>query len=386
MRSQALIVLAGVVGLLGCEPPIRAQEVRAAAGVEVLPRGPVHEAFARPIIRGPGPAPVVEKQPPNPIDELPPSLKPVGANVWWIPGYWFFDDERADYIWVSGVWRVPPPEHTWVPGYWHQSESGWQRVSGFWIDPRVREIEYLPEPPDPIVEAAFETEADGVYVPGCWVYQGERYVWRPGFRAAFKAGWVWVPAHYVWTPLGYVFVEGYWDHDFQQRGLLFAPAYIERRFWAQPGWVYQPQYVVPDAFLLAAMFVRPGFCHYYFGDYYDPRYERWGMTSWIDFRFGRQGYDPLYSYYRWQNRGNGRWERDLQGLYAARRSGEASRPPRTFAQQQDLQRTPAARQDTTVVAVTPITQINQTNIKLQPVTKVQITEVQKTAADSRSRQ
>jgi hypothetical protein len=77
-------------------------------GVEVLARGPVHEAFAEPAIRGPRPTPLVPKAPPDAIDELPPDQKPEGDNIQWIPGYWAWDEERTDYLWVSGTWRAVP--------------------------------------------------------------------------------------------------------------------------------------------------------------------------------------------------------------------------------------------------------------------------------------
>src|SRR5947209_6439232 len=76
-------------------------------GVEVLARGPVHEAFATPTAEPQATKPV-PKQPPKPLDELPPEEKPEG-DVVWIGGYWHWDDERNDFLWVTGIWRVVPP-------------------------------------------------------------------------------------------------------------------------------------------------------------------------------------------------------------------------------------------------------------------------------------
>src|SRR5437016_4275168 len=88
-------------------------------GVEVLARGPVHEAYAGPVDTSrPQATPVVPKQPPAPLDEMPPDQKPAGEGVQWIPGYWGWDDERSDFIWVSGFWRVAPPGRQWMPGHW----------------------------------------------------------------------------------------------------------------------------------------------------------------------------------------------------------------------------------------------------------------------------
>src|SRR5512138_792575 len=82
---------------------------------EVLARGPVHEAFAT-TAEAPAPSPVVAKQPPDPIEELPPDQKPEGDNVQWISGYWHWDEDAERFIWISGFWRVPPPGRLWVPG------------------------------------------------------------------------------------------------------------------------------------------------------------------------------------------------------------------------------------------------------------------------------
>src|SRR5579864_3271199 len=47
-------------------------------GVEIMARGPIHEAFAEPAIRAPRASPVIAKEPPKSIEEVPPDQKPVG--------------------------------------------------------------------------------------------------------------------------------------------------------------------------------------------------------------------------------------------------------------------------------------------------------------------
>src|SRR5205823_2651259 len=146
-------------------------------GVEVLTRGPVHEAFATPTVE-PQPTPLVAKAPPQPLNELPPEDKPDGA-VTWIPGYWHWDDERNDYLWVSGVWRTSPPGKTWVPGYWRAEGGQWQWVPGFWTaaaqeqtteQTAASDVTYLPAPlqaPETVAPAAPPAQ-DVFYVPGGW--------------------------------------------------------------------------------------------------------------------------------------------------------------------------------------------------------------------------
>jgi hypothetical protein len=130
----------------------------------------------------PEPSPIVEKEPPEVIDEVPPEERPEGDDVRWIPGYWHFDDEADEFLWVSGFWRDVPPNHRWVPGGWHRVEGGWQWVPGFWAADEDDEVEYVPPPPESL-DRGPSTPApddDSTYVPGCWVFR-EALHWRPGF-------------------------------------------------------------------------------------------------------------------------------------------------------------------------------------------------------------
>ena len=254
-------------------------------GVEVQARGPVHEAYAQPSDLRPLPSVTVPKAPPAALDELPPDQKPEGDNVQWIPGYWGWDEDTKDFLWVSGFWRVPPPNRQWMPGNWQPVDGGYQWTAGFWAANNLQEVEYLPPPPPSVDTGASIPAPDenSVYAPGCWVYREKKYLWRPGFWVAFQPNWVWIPAHYVWTPGGYVFVDGYWDHPLEQRGLLFAPIRVDFRLVA-PRWTYTPTYVVQPDFLVGALFVRPNYCHYYFGDFFEAKYKDRGFVAWFDYR------------------------------------------------------------------------------------------------------
>src|SRR5262249_13700121 len=100
------------------ESPPADAEAAAQAGITGQARGPIHEAFAQPVTDTAHPGLIAPKQPSDPVPEEPPEQKPEGENVQWIPGYWAWDNDKSDYIWVSGFWRVPPPGRRWVPGYW----------------------------------------------------------------------------------------------------------------------------------------------------------------------------------------------------------------------------------------------------------------------------
>lgn len=339
-------------------------------GIEVQTRGPIHEAFANPVSHKPEASPVIPKKPPEPVNELPPDQKPEGIQVLWIPGYWAFDDERGDYLWVSGIWRAPPPDRHWIPGYWEDVEGGHRWIAGYWGLRTETSIELLPAPPEPVEEAIPpQPSADTIYTPGIWVHRDDRYWWRPGHWITARAGWIWTPAHYCWTPGGYVFVNDYWDYDLDQRGLCFAPAYFDSRILARPGWYYRPNYVVAANFLLSALFVRTGYHHYYFGDYYDATYVKRGYSPWVDYRVHGAVVDPLYGYYRWNYRKDVRWEKELRTVYTTRRENTATRPPRTLALQEKVAADPALR------AATSLQQFKSKSFKLETVSKTQVEEI-----------
>ena len=300
-------------------------------GGEILTRGPVHEAFAGVVSYRPEAGLIVNQAPPEPIEEIPPDERPVDADTAWIPGYWGWDDERNDFIWISGTWRVLPPGRAWISGYWGDTGRGWQWVSGYWEDANRREVVYLPPPPETLERGPSSPGPSSNYEwsPGSWEWRGDRYLWRPGYWIEGRADWVWVPSYYVWTPRGYVSVEGYWDYTPEERGLLFAPVYYREHRRAQ--YRYRPSIVLNVAVLADYLFLRPGYSHYYFGDYYDSRYESSGIFASFSYQSSRRGYDPLYSYNRWQHREERGWDQSYRDSYDYRRRNQDARPPRTWS-------------------------------------------------------
>lgn len=309
--------------------------------IETLTRGPVHEAFAEPISYNPEPGPLAPTAPPEPIPETPPGYRPAGANISWIPGYWSWDDEYNDYIWISGIWRDIPPGREWIAGYWIDSHNGFRWIPGYWADTYRTQTRYLPEPPLSVESGpnyATAPSPDYTWAAGSWVWQDRSYAWRPGQWIQGRPDWIWVPAHYVWSPRGYVFVDGYWDYDIDRRGVLFAPTRFRRTIYRQPQFRFSPNIVIDLRTFTDHLFLRPSHYHYYFGDYFDSRYTNRGYRPWFTAARSRKVYDPIYSHRRWQNRNDRDWDNRLRRDFDYRRNNPKARPPRTWGNQRDYMR------------------------------------------------
>ena len=288
--------------LLAQETPVSSPVATAIEG-EPMARGPIHEAFAEPLALDDQKLFIAPKAPPEKIEERPPKVPSDGKNMIWIPGYWAWDDEREDYIWVSGVWRNVPQGRSWVPGLWEQLDGGYRWSPGYW-GPANTQAQHVPTPPPESLESGPTSEPasdDVFWIPGCWRYLDQRYVWRPGFWSPCHDNWVWVPDNYVYGVSGCRYVSGYWDYGWEHRGTLYAPAYIDHVAYARPGCFYTPSVVIDVVGAFSHLWVRPQYCHYYFGDYYDIGYVSGGYWPWYSYHrpYWRK-YDPLYVHYRWK--------------------------------------------------------------------------------------
>ena len=309
-----------------------ARAVENSEGMEVMTRGPVHEAFAETVAFDPSPGIIVTQQPPALIEEVMPDQRPAGDNVAWIPGYWGWDEDQNDFLWISGIWRNLPPGREWVPGYWSTVDTGHQWTSGYWQDAETSEVDYLPQPPrsverGPNIAAASD---DQTWIPGSWQYREDRYAWRAGYWVTARENWCWTPSYYRWAPRGYVYVDGYWDYPVVNRGVIFAPVRFQRSYYERSDFYYSPQTVISLSVFSNHLFLRPNYCHYYFGDYYEPRYRNNYYASY-DYGSRYRGYDPIYAYNRWENRRDRNWDRERQSYYEYRRDNADARPPRTWA-------------------------------------------------------
>jgi hypothetical protein len=367
--------LVGLIGYSWNTAICQAQEENAEEkGAEVLTRGPVHEAFAGMVTFNPEPGIIVAKEPPEAIEEIPPAERPKGDNITWIPGYWAWDEERSDFLWVSGTWRALPPGRQWMAGYWGKTTDGYQWTSGYWADAASEETTYLPAPPKTIEDGP-STKApsrDHGWTPGSWIWHQQRYAWSPGYWQQGRADWDWMPSHYMWTPRGYIFVDGYWDYPVGRRGMLFAPVYFNSGLYSRRGYNYSPSIVLDLALFAEHLFLRPNYHHYYFGDYYDVGHRRHGYYAAHDYHSHRFGYDPIFSHQRWEHRNDRGWDKRMATNFEYRRDNENARPPRTWDALRKMDANSADSKKNKVMLATPLDQMTKRKdgpVKFQAVDK-----------------
>lgn len=260
---------------------------------QLVEGGPVHEAFVTPVTESIA-LEAIETQPPPPITErIPP--KP-GPDIEWVHGYWAWAPDRKDFLWVSGVWRRPPPGMQWIYGIWKHYDEGWVRIQGFWSREPVDSLSTIDiAPPDQIDEAVSPAPGNGVFwISGYWEYSTETrdYAWRSGRWVVLDPNLILVPAHYVWRPGGYVFVSSYWDWPIEQRGRAYATAYIPPSARAQV--IYEPVYIEPTIIVHNLFFYYPDYSYFFYHHhYYHP-------VFWNEF-----GYAPPW--WRWNTWWGLRW-------------------------------------------------------------------------------
>ena len=306
-------------------PPVPSEEES-----EVLTSGPVNEAFAQPVTAENDAGMIVTKAPPPDIEEMIPAERPEGKQFSWIPGYWAWDSERGEHIWISGCWRAVPPGKYWVPGYWAKVTRGWRWVPGFWASVDESEIEYLPAPPEVKYVPPAAAYSNKIWVPPCWYWSNGRYTLRSGYWLDARQDWIWVPSHYIWTPRGYIFISGHWDYPLKRRGVLFAPVHFRKNIYSRVRRSYSLSIVLDLGDLSFGLFTRPGYRHYYYGDFYDDFYLSIGIFPWFECETRRTWYDPIYQYDRWRNRKHHDWRQHERREYNRRKADKRLRPPKTY--------------------------------------------------------
>ncbi len=245
-------------------------------GAQPVKGGRLHEAFMT------LEAPVtllqaVEEQPPHPLKEDLP--KQTLEDTVWVPGYWEWSSTREAFIWCSGGWRRPPPQHQWIPGYWKQFDEGWVRLKGFWSPEPVDNLTYISKPPPPSYNEnpANPPSKDSFWMAGYWKYVGGEYTWYSGKWEKADPNWIYSPARYVWRPQGYVFLPAFWDWPLEERGVAHACLMISE---LQEQITYTPDLILePSVIIQECLLYYPDYTYFYLYYYlFDPGW--WVGCNW----------------------------------------------------------------------------------------------------------
>lgn len=186
---------------------------------------PLHEAFIAPV-SDITTQEVVETPPPKAKAEIAPK-QPNNQTVW-IPGYWTLDRQTEKFVWICGVWRVPPPDHSWLRGNWIEVDSGWTWVRGFWIETKNQTISNIihtkiPAPATQNEATGEPPGSDYFWSMGYWNFNQTlgKFQWLSGSWQKFNPKWIFIAAHWIWRPEGYIFIPAYWDWKLEDRGVAF---------------------------------------------------------------------------------------------------------------------------------------------------------------------
>ena len=233
----------------------------------------MHEAFAEVVQYDPAPGIAVAKQPPKPIEAVAPQQKPEGEGYQWIGGYWGWDEDRSDFLWISGVWRIPPPEDAVGARLLGRNRGplavGFRLLGPRLASPRASRSSTCPRhrppwrpapaarPPPTTTSGArllgLAPEplpvANPLLGPGPDFLGVDPLALRvDAQRLRLRAG-----------PLGL--------HLAASR-VSFCPVYFHRPIYLHAGYRFVPSVVIYGNVLHQHLFCRPQYGHYYFGDYY----------------------------------------------------------------------------------------------------------------------
>ncbi|MDB2614278.1 hypothetical protein N9Y92_03885 [Chlamydiales bacterium] len=240
-----------------------------------IEHGPIHEAFVEKL-SGDIILEALPTQPPRNIIERVP--KQPNEKMIWIPGYWAFDEKGTDFIWVCGVWRLPPPTHDWQPGFWKKFDEGWVFLKGFWNQNAVGNMTYISKaPPENLNEKTGEAPANNTFwISGYWNWNGNEYQWLTGKWEKIDRDFVFVPAHYEWREEGYIFIPAYWDHSLEERGVAFSCLDIPP--YARSGYVFTPRNIIDYEVICQRLFIYyPDYCYFFQHHWY------WHQEFWLGF-------------------------------------------------------------------------------------------------------
>ncbi len=72
----------------------------------------------------------ISEPPPDHLDDVVPNAPSEG--YFWVPGYWFFDEGKSDYVWYRGRWQAFNEDWQYVPAHYMWREEGYIFIPGYW--------------------------------------------------------------------------------------------------------------------------------------------------------------------------------------------------------------------------------------------------------------
>lgn len=212
-----------------------------------------------------------------------------------------------------------------MAGYWREEGEQWQWVAGFWARETTeadQKVTYLPAPPKApeVAQPGRPPAEDSFYVPGSWMWTGDRYAWRAGYWGAGAARLCLGVRPLSLVALGLHLCAG-----------LLGPGSEEPRHPLRPGghsaerrhgWLHLHPGLCRSRHRRRRCPVRPpAHCHYYFGDYYGPTYASLGYES--CFVYSRRRYDSIVVYECYERRREPAWISLQINLFNDRCAGRA---------------------------------------------------------------
>ena len=104
MKTHHVVLIAVVAVLVAGHAPSAAAQVNVGIGIQIGPP-PVREE-----VMAPRPAYAAE----------------------WVRGYWRWDPQVRQHVWVPGRWMAARPGYRWVDGGWRHGRRGWIWTEGRW--------------------------------------------------------------------------------------------------------------------------------------------------------------------------------------------------------------------------------------------------------------
>ncbi len=177
---------------------------------------------------------IVKTAPPEPKEEVMSIETRPAENAVWVPGYWQWNADNANYDWVPGTWRRAIPGMTWNIGHWNKVSNGYEWSPGFWTGesgaPAATETTttrtvVIRDAPPALKEESRPASpgADMVWIPGSWANEKGEYVWSSGrWERPATANMIWSPIHWVHASEGYESVKGHWDYPAESRTYVIS--------------------------------------------------------------------------------------------------------------------------------------------------------------------